>query len=184
MKFIKTFNFFINENRFQDDALDKINALGGFDKLPDIDKLALLSDSDKESELKKLSLTKIFKENGGTFGMFMIKVRIKDISEQPIEHKFSQEFAGKDGWLYPYFHYSDEKEAYITVRFDEFISDEQMKGGGTYEERPIMLDNMYPIGYNEIKSDFVKYHDRVEADRQAFMDDMKEFFEDDDNNDI
>lgn len=164
-----TIREFLNENKYVDNALDKINRVGGFNKLPDIDKLALLTDTNNEKELKKLNLIKIYKENGGTFGRLMIKVRVKPIKEQPIKHKFSQEFSGKEGWLYPYINISDKKESYVTVRFEEFNPDFNMKGGGTYVERPIMLDNLYPIGYNDIKSDFVDYDKRVDRDRKEFL---------------
>jgi hypothetical protein len=162
----------LKENQYMDNALDKINKLGGFKNLPDIDKLALLTHTDNENELKKLNLGRIFRENGGTFGRLMIKVKIKPKNEQPIKHKFSQDFAEKTGWLYPYINYSDENEAYVTVRFDEFNSDINMKGGGTYEEMPIMLDNMYPIGFDDIKSDFVNYDNKVDFDRKEFLDRM------------
>ncbi len=169
---IKKFNDFINENKFVDDALDKINKLGGFDNLPDIDKLSLLTDTNNEKELKKLSLRKIFSENGGTFGRLMIKVKVKPIGEQHVEHRFSKQNAEKEGYLFPYIHYSEDNEPYVTVRFDIFNEDDNMKGGGTYEEYPIMLVNMYPIGYNEIKSDFVKYDQRVDKDRKDFLDSL------------
>jgi hypothetical protein len=168
----------LKENQYIDNALDKINKLGGFKNLLDIDKLALLTDTDNENELKKLNLQKIFKENGGTFGRLMIKIKVKPKNEQPIKHKFSQEFAEKTGWLYPYVNYSDKNEEYVTVRFDEFNSDYNMKGGGTYEERPIMLDNMYPIGYDDIKSEFVNYDNKVGFDREEFLDRMRDMFGD------
>jgi hypothetical protein len=166
---IKNFIQFINENSYQDTALDNINKMGGFDKLPDIDKLALLSDSGNYNELKKLSLSKIFKELGGTFGRLMVKVKVKDIKDQPIDHQFSKEFANKEGWLASYIDYSDKNEPYITVRFDNYKPDTNMKGGGTYEERPIMMDNMFPIGYDETKPEFIEYQKRVEADRKNFL---------------
>jgi hypothetical protein len=169
MKYIKPITDFLNENNYIDNALDKINSLGGFKNLPDIDKLALLSDSDNETEKKRLDLGRIYKENGGTFGRLMIKVRVKNIDEQRIKHKFSQEFAGKIGWLYPYINYTDDNDAYVIVRFDEYNSDLNMKGGGTYEERPILIKNLYPIGYNDIKSEFVNYDKRVESDRKDFL---------------
>jgi hypothetical protein len=157
-----------NKQKFQDIALDKINKVGGFDKLPDIDKLALLGGTN-DSRLMSLDLNKIFKENGGTFGKLEITVRVKDENQQPIKHKFSKEFAGKKGYLYPYINYSEKGEPYVTVRFDEFISDPDYKGGGSYEERPIFLANMYPIDYDEIKSDFVKYQNKVDQDRSDFL---------------
>jgi len=170
------------ENKFQDIALDKIKKLGGFDKLPDIDKLALLGGSNNLDELKKLDLNKIFKENGGTFGFLEIKVRVKDVSEQPIKSKSNRQtkMAGKEGYLFPYIHYDDMNfgRGYVTVRFDNFIENDEMKGGGTYQEYDIYVKNIYPIGYDEIKSDFVKYKDKVEFEREEFL---KNFdFDDDD----
>jgi hypothetical protein len=128
-----------------------------------------LGSSGNLKELKKLNLVKIYKENGGTFGRLNIKIKVKDINEQPVNHQFSKEFAGAEGYLYPGIHYSSNNEEYVTVRFDQFNSDHGMKGGGTYEERPIMLDNIYPIGYDEIKSDFVDYDKRVDFDRKDFL---------------
>ena len=169
----------LKENRFVDSALEKINAVGGFNNLPDIDKLALLGkmkdSEEKTQKLKRLSLRQIFRENGGTFGRFMLKVRIKPEREQPIKHKFSQEAANNEGWLYPYINYDDNGNPYVTVRFDDFQSDMDMKGGGTYNEKPIMLANMYPIDYNEINSDFVNYDKKVEFDRKEQMDSWRYF---------
>ena len=153
--------------KFQNKALEKINKVGGFEMLPDIDKLALLGGTD-DKRLMFLDLEKIFKENGGTFGMLEIKVKIKDANKQPIKHEFSQEFAGKEGYLFPYIHYSDDDKPYVTVRFDEFVSNLDNFGGGNYEERPIMLANMYPIDYDEIKTDFVKYQNKVDFERGEF----------------
>ena len=157
-----------NKQEFQDRALDKINKVGGFDKLSDIDKLALLGGTN-DGRLMSLDLNKIFKENGGTFGQLEVKIKVKDINQQPINHKFSKEFAGKEGYLYPYINYTENGEPYIKVRFDEFISNPDYKGGGSYEERPIFLANIYPIDYDEIKSDFVKYQNNVDQDRSDFL---------------
>jgi len=166
---VKNFKQFINENRYQDDALDKINKLGGFNKLPDIDKLALLSNTNNIDELKKLNLSKIYKDNGGTFGRFNIKIMVKPLKEHPIEHKFSKEFQNKMGWLYPYIDYSDNGEGYVTVRFEEYTPDNGMKGGGTYTERPIMLKNIFPIAIDDVKSEFKDYDKRVNVDRNNFL---------------
>ena len=62
---IKKFNDFINENKFVDDTLDKINKLGGFDNLPDIDKLSLLTDTNNEKELKNLVYLKYMRKMVG-----------------------------------------------------------------------------------------------------------------------
>lgn len=165
----------IQESEYQDAALDKINQLGGFKNLPDIDKLALLSDTDNYNELKKLNLIDIYKQNGGTFGHLMIKVKIKPKNEQSIQHKMSQENAGKVAWLFSYIHYTDKKEPYVTVQFDEFNPDYKAYGGGQYERANIMLDNLFPIGYDEIKSDFVDYQRKADFERDEF----KKFFDSD-----
>lgn len=65
-----------------------------------------------------------------------------------------------------------DNEKYVTVRFEEFNVDYDMKGGGTYEERPIMVDNMFPIGYDEIKSEFVNYDVKSDLDRENFLDNL------------
>jgi hypothetical protein len=160
--------FLENKEMFQNRALDKINKVGGFDKLSDLDKLALLGGSD-DKRLRSLSLINIYKENGGTFGFLQIKVRVKDIGEQHIDHEFSKEMAGKEGYLYPYINNdSDDSRPYVTVRFDTFTSDSELYGGGQYESRPIMLANLYPIDYDEIKGDFVNYQKKVDQERDAF----------------
>jgi hypothetical protein len=170
-----------NKQEFQDKALDKINRLGGFDNLPDIDKLALLGGTN-DDRLKSLSLRNIYKENGGTLGHLAIKVRVKGVNQQPIDHKFSKEFAGKEGYLFAGIFYSNDNKPYVKVRFDEFVPNSDYKGGGSYEERPIMLDNIYPIDYDEIKSDFIKYQSDVDQDRKDFLnrfglDDVDEGFD-------
>ena len=170
-----------NKQEFQDKALDKINRLGGFDNLPDIDKLALLGGTNDDG-LKSLSLRNIYKENGGTLGHLTIKVRVKGVNQQPIDHKFSKEFAGKEGYLFAGIFYSNDNKPYVKVRFDEFVPNSDYKGGGSYEERPIMLDNIYPIDYDEIKSDFIKYQSDVDQDRKDFLnrfglDDVDEGFD-------
>jgi hypothetical protein len=157
-----------DKEEFQNKALDKINKVGGFNNLPDIDKLALLGGSG-DALLKNLNLGKIFKENGGTFGKLEIKIKVKDKNNQPIKHRFSQEFAGKEGYLFPYINYDDENQPYVIVRFDEFASDPNLKGGGNYKELPIMLGNMYPIDYDKIKSDFVQYQNKVDFERNEFL---------------
>lgn len=72
-------------------------------------------------------------------------MKVKDIKDQPINHKLSKEHQNQIGWLYPYIDYSDKGEPYVTVRFENFIKDNNMKGGGTYDDSPIMLDNLFPL---------------------------------------
>lgn len=152
----------------RDQALEKISGVGGFDNLPDLDKLALLGGSG-DDRLKQLSLSKIYTENGGSFGRFNIKVRVKDSGSQPIPHKFSQEQAGKDGWLYPYINYDDKSRPYVSVRFGDFTSTPEYNAGGRYEERPIYLENIYALDYGDVKSEFNKHDQSVDRDREEFM---------------
>lgn len=159
-----------NKEQFQDRALDKINQVGGIDNLTDIDKLALLGGTN-DPRLKTLNLINIFRENGGTFGKMEIKVRVKDLKDQAIDHNFSKDTAGQEGYLNGYIHYdSDDKTPlpYVSVRFDEFTEDDTLYGGGRYKDLPIMLDNIYPIDYDEIKSEFVKYDQRRDQERADF----------------
>lgn len=158
------------ENSYQDIALDKIQSVGGFDNLPELDKLVLLSVSGDVNKLKNISLTKIYHEKGGTFDHLKIEVKVKDINQQPIDHKFSKEFAGKEGYLFSYIHYSDENEAYATVRFKGFIPNSEYKGEGSYNDIPIMLDNLFPIGYGDIDAEFVKYKNKIDLERKEFRD--------------
>lgn len=178
---IKNIDNSLNESKYTDNALDKIKEVGGFENLPDIDKLALLTDADNEEELKKLNLIDIYKENDGTFGYLEIKVKVKDEKNQPVDHKFSKEHAGEEGWLFPGIHYSDNNEPYVTVRFDSFTPNQKLKGGGQYDDYPIMLRNIYPIGYDEIKSEFADYDKKVKSERKEFLNRMRDLglFDDD-----
>ena len=173
----------INENNYQDNALDKLSQVGNFDNLPELYKLVLLAPSNDIQKLKKINLNKIYKENSGTFGRLQLKIRVKDVNEQPINHRFSKEFAGKEGFLYPYIHYSDNNEPYVTVRFKEFTSDPQLYGGGAYEERPIMLDNIYPIDYNDIDKEFVDYERKSDYERKEFKKGFEDLFNNDNDMD-
>jgi len=156
-----------DKETLQNAALDKIKSVGGFDNLSDIDKLALLGGTN-DIRLKSLNLENIFKENGGSFGKFNIKVRIKENGTQPIKHKFSQEFADKEGYLSPTINHSENGNSYVTVRFNEFSSNDKSFGGGTYVERPIFLKNMYPIDYDTILSSFSDYENKVNFQRSEF----------------
>lgn len=153
---IDQFKFLIKEDKYQDDALDKLKEVGNFDKLSELNKLILLSWSGDEQKAKRLNLKQIYKDGGGTFGMRMVKVRVKDVKDQVIDHKFSKEMAGQEGWLTPYIHYSDENEAYNVVYFDE-IERHSKEGDVSLKNMPIMLDNVYPIGYGDEPSQFTEF---------------------------
>jgi len=161
------------ENKHVDNALDNYNKFGS--NLSDLDKLALYTQSDNpvdDVELKKIDIYNIYRQMGGTFGYYVIQVRVKPVNEQPIDHLFSKECAGGVGWINNYIHYSTDNEAYVSVRFDEFSEDSSMKGGGLYKSRPIMLDNLYPIGIDDIKPEFLAYDKRIEAERKKFLIDL------------
>lgn len=162
-------SYIICENKYVDSALDKLNQVGSFKNLPELDKLALLSNADDTPELKKISLIKLYNENGGEIDSLTIKVRIKDLSEQPIKHKFSVECAGEEGWISHRYIFSDDaKRPYVTVRFPEFKPDPMSLGGGRFKELPIMLHNLYPIGYGEVSQEFINHYKKVEQERKKF----------------
>ena len=71
-----------SNDEFQNISLDNMNKQGGFDKLSDLDKLALLGGSGDYSKLKNLDLRKIYKDMGGEFGNKLIKVNIEDIESE------------------------------------------------------------------------------------------------------
>lgn len=100
-----------------------------------------------DEEVKKSSLSNIYNNLGGTFGLCEIKVRVKNIRDQLINHTLSKQCAGKEGYLASYLNRSDKGELYVIVKFNEFISDPHLNGGGRFEEYPIMLANLIPIGY-------------------------------------
>lgn len=148
---LKEIQLIHESDKYVDKALENLNKVGKFDYLNDLDKLILLSASGNYEKCKTLSLDKIYKVNN-EFGLRKIKVKVKPVNEQPIDHKFSKESAGKEGYLYPGVHYSDSNEQYVTIRFKE-ISDKY----GNYLELPIMLKNIYPIGYDDDQDEFIKH---------------------------
>lgn len=158
----------IRESNYEDQALDNLSKVGNFNDLRDIDKLILLAPSEDESKLKELNLINIFKELGGTFGKHMVRVKIKDLANQPIEHKFSKEMAGQVGWLSNYIHYTNDKnKPYISVTFDDLEVHNQ-HGDSSYKSLPIMLDNLYPIGFGDEPIDFTKHAAKRDMERQEF----------------
>ena len=163
------------ENRHVDTALDKLSEVEFFDKLPDLHKLILLSQdsSNNEEKLKKLSLTEIYKELGGTFGRHQIKVKIKESNQQPIKHKLSQEAAGKDGYLANYISNDDNNQAYVGVSFEEFLPHDDAFGGGVYRQWPIYLENMYPVGYDDENPVLQKHEARIAQERKEFQERMQ-----------
>lgn len=163
---------FIFENKYVDDALDRLSQVNGdINQLNELDKLILYAPSKDVNKLKRIDLDKIYKELGGTFGYLMLKVRIKDYNEQPIKnHKFSEQYAGEEGYMYPYINYTDDGKEYVTIKFDKFIANPDYKGGGSYEEARIFLANLYPISYDDTNEEFIRYGNRVELDRKEERD--------------
>lgn len=169
----------ILEESFVDDALDRLNQVGNFDRLSDLDKLILYGASGDEQKTKKLSLRRIYRDLGGTFGKRKVKVRIKKVSDQPIDHEFSKEMADRVGYLGSYIDYSDESEPYITVFFDEIL--DIGDAGDTYiNSRPIMLDNLYPIDFNEDPEHLAKH----DAEQERISREIGKMFDDDSINEM
>lgn len=162
---------FISENKYVDAALDRLSQVNGdVNQLNELDKLILYAPSNDVNKLKRINLHDIYKELGGTFGRFMVKVRVKDYNDQLVKnHKFSMQYAGEEGFLYPYIDYSNEGQ-YVSVRFNNFIANPEYKGGGSYEEAPIFINNLYPIDYDDTKEEFINYRTRVELDRKEERD--------------
>ena len=155
---------------YVDMALDHLQKAGSFFYLNDLDKLILLGAAGDEEKTKRLSFNEIYKANGGTFGKKMIKVRIKPIQEQPIDHKFSKQMAGQIGWLSPYIHYSEENEGYNSVTFDELEYHNEVDS--SYKSLPIMLANMYPIDYGDEPKHFTKHDIEREISRREYLKNM------------
>lgn len=126
---------FLNENKYQDIALDNFNEYGSFDYLREIDKLALLSNT-KENDLKRLSLKKIYQENDNSFGDFIIKVKVKPAHEQLVVHKISKDYANKYGYLFPSIGIDNQNREYVDVDFGDI-------------QLPIYLKNMFPVSIDD-----------------------------------
>jgi len=168
----------IRESNYEDQALDNLSKVGNFNQLNDVDKLILLAPSEDEWKLRALSLSKIFKELGGTFGKHMVKVKIMDVDDQHVDHKFSKEMAGQIGWLTNYIHYDDgDRNPYVTVTFDDLQVHNQ-HGDSSYKSLPIMLANMYPIGFGNEPIDFAKHAAKRDMERKDFL---RQFGLDDNN---
>lgn len=159
----------IRESNYQDQALDNLSKVGDFNKLRDVDKLILLEPSQDEWKLKGLSLSKIFRELGGTFGKHMVKVKILDLNHQLIDHKFSKEMAGQVGWLNGYINYAEDGyTTYASVTFDD-LEVHNVHGDSSYKSLPIMLGNMYPIGFGDEPIDFAKHAAKRDMERKDFL---------------
>jgi hypothetical protein len=162
---------FVNEqdDEYQDIALDNLSKVGDFSKLREIDKLTLLGRSGDVNKTKRLFLSRMYDEKGNTFGMLEIKVKVKDINEQPIDNKFSKEFAGQEGYLLPAIQYFDNIP-YVSVKFKEFESIDSHVAGGDYKSRFIPLANVYPISHDKIDDEFVKHQEKIDQGRKRFRD--------------
>lgn len=129
-----------------DSVLDKINDVG-INNLTELDKLKLGSYSDNQELLDRIQLMKLFRENGGTFGNYKIKVRVKPINKQEINHKLSKEYENEVGYLAPYYNQDDNNIPYGKVKFDKIEQYSPMDFGNP--SSPIYLKNLQIIGYKE-----------------------------------
>lgn len=173
----KLFREVLTENRYQDQALDNLSKVGSFNKLSELDKLVLLSASGDFEKCKHINLLKIYQENGGQFPNLKIKVKIKPLNEQPVNHEFSKEETGKEGYLFAALHYDEVRQPYVTVQFDD-LEHLNKQGDTAYKTRPIMLNNLYPIGYGDVPSDFVKHQamrDEIAKQIRGYFDSEDDF---------
>lgn len=133
------------ENADIDDILDRISDVG-IGNLTELEKLKLGVANNDDELLNRIQLGKLFKENGGTFGNYKIKVIVKPIEDQLIDHNISKEYAGEEGYLSPYFHRDDKGELFLKVQFDKQIKPSP-EDNFTNDSAPIYLKNLKPIGY-------------------------------------
>jgi hypothetical protein len=172
-------NEYLVENKYVDGALDRLSQVNGdVERLNELDKLILYAPSGDVNKLKRINIIDIFRELGGTLGYLMVEVKVKDYNEQRIQnHKFSKQYAGEIGYLLPYINYDNNQTPFVTVQFDNFISNLEYNGGGSYEQAHIYLANLYPIGYNDTNDEFIKYQTRVDLarkERSDYYDDENE----------
>lgn len=158
----------IKEN-YVDKALENLSNVGEFNKLNAVDKLILLGTAGDEENTRKIDLYDIYAVNN-TFGKRLVKIRVKPIDQQPINHRFSKQMAGEVGWLTNYIHYSDEGKPYNTVYFDEIEFHNEVDS--SYKSMPIMLDNVYPIDYGDEPKHFTKHDIEREISRREYMKNM------------
>jgi hypothetical protein len=155
-----------------DRALDNLLNSGSFDKLSEVDKVILLAPSGDIEKLKQIDLVKFYKDNGNSFGDFELKVRVKDINEQPIQQRYSIENAGKIGYVHPYLKRNPENNVYFTyIRLEEGEDDSNQFGGEFHEDVLILLDNMYPLAYGDVHEEFAKFMHRRKYELNQFRDD-------------
>ena len=161
------------ENKYQDQALDRLKQVGSFDKLSEVDKLILLAPSKDIEKLKKLNLLKIYKDLGGTFGNKQLKVRVKSLKDQFLPIANDKEYADKEGYLSPYINYNNDNphgRQWVSMQLDDFIPKLGNVGGGSFDSANVSLDNIFPIDYNDKSPEFVRYEQKCEQERKEFMD--------------
>lgn len=126
-----------------DQVLDKISAVG-LHNLSELDKIKLATHSNNTELLGKIQLGKLYKENGNSFGDDMIKVKVKPIAQQPINHKISKEYEQEEGYLKPHTNVDDKNNPYVMVKFDRMVQHSPMDIG--QDTAPIYLKNLQVVG--------------------------------------
>jgi hypothetical protein len=169
----------LENQKYIDNAIEKFKSHGDWSKLSELDKLILLAKNGKSHLLKKINLEKIYKENqyqkgnSAGFGIRQIKVKVKDIKDQPIDHEISKRYAGSEGYLMPHIHYDgDEYIPYVTVVFDKLVIHNEY-GDSSFDQAPIMLDNLYPIGYSDEPEFFDQHKKDQEKTHQEYLKNLK-----------
>ena len=120
--------------------LDKINKVG-FNNLTTLDRIKLASYSGDDKYLKSIDPSKLTYKD---IDEFNIRVKVKPIEQQQIDHKLSKEFAGETGVLPPSMHHDENGELYSSIKFDRIVQHSPMDYG--HDSSPIMLKNLEIIG--------------------------------------
>lgn len=152
-------------------ALDNLLKTSDFDKLSEVDKVVLLSAGNDIEKLKKIDLIKFYKDNGNTFGDLKLKIKVKEVNEQPIKQRYSIENAGKIGYVLPSLHKSPHNVYYVFIKLEEGEEDEIQFGGEYHQDVLILIDNMYPLSYGDVSEEFEKFMDRHNFELRNFRKD-------------
>jgi hypothetical protein len=141
-------------------ALDNLLKTADFDKLSEVDKVVLLSAGNDIEKLKKIDLIKFYRDNGNTFGDLKLRVKVKEVNEQPITQRYSIENAGKIGYVFPSLRKSPDGVYFVIIKLEEGEEDEIQFGGEYHQDVLILIDNMYPLSYGNLSEEFEKFMDR------------------------
>lgn len=153
-------------------ALDNLLKTGDFNKLSEVDKVILLAAGNDTEKLKKIDLIKFYKDNGNTFGDLKLRVKVKELNEQPIKQRYSIENAGKIGYVLPSLKKSPDDVYYVFIKLEEGAEDDIQFGGEYHQDVLILLDNMYPLSYGDVSEEFEKFMNRYNFELGNFRKDM------------